>query len=177
MDEMEVSPQLDFDKNTNQHYGFVTLGDKEKLSDHLTVVLIRGVATNWKQVIGVEATSGTYKDIKPEVYYEFLKDCVTAVEEAGLKVISLTSDMGNSNRRIWSHLNIDAKSSGFTNNKFSCNDHDVYVMPDVCHLLKNLKLAIMKNVILLPDYVKTHENLPTNKVSASYVTIASRNWR
>lgn len=54
IDEMEIKKELDYNKNRSQMYGRITLGVKEKLTEigsKLSVVLIRGIKHNYKQLI------------------------------------------------------------------------------------------------------------------------------
>jgi len=46
VDEMEISKQLSYDKNSTETYGFITLGNDNMLGSKLLIVIIRGLKTN-----------------------------------------------------------------------------------------------------------------------------------
>lgn len=78
--------------------------------------------------------------------------------------------MGNSNRALWSLLGIKIKKEGVRENKFYHNGHYIFITPDVCHLVKNLKSATLKDDIILPTTYCEINNLPSQIVKGSYVT-------
>lgn len=85
VDEMKISPHISYDKN-------ITIGNSTKVGNKLLVVLIKGIKHTWKQIIGAHVTDGV-------------------VESFGIKVLSLSSDMGNSNRALWTVLGIKIKKT------------------------------------------------------------------
>jgi len=142
VDEMMISTQQDYDKNLHKYFGHVTLGtNKKTLGSHITVVLARGVKNNWKQIIACEMTD---KTTNREHMKTLIQDSILFVESCGLTVLSVTSDMGSNNRGLWSLLGVTIKPNGDRENTFQCNNHSIYIIPDVCHLLKNLKSAILR---------------------------------
>lgn len=54
-------------------------------------------------------------------------------------------------------------------NSFNFNEHEVYVSADVCHLLKNIKSAMLSQIIYLPNEFVETEKLPTNIVDGKYI--------
>lgn len=167
IDEMEISCQRDYDKYLKKYFGNITLGDVSYLGTHILVGAVRGVKSPWKQIIACEVTGSSI----PRTHMrKFVNDCINFAESAGLYVISVSSDMGNNNRGFWKHVEVLAGKSGQRNNKFSCNDHDVYIIPDSCHLLKNLKNHLLTQSLILPDYMVQAEGLPTEIVSGNYIT-------
>lgn len=87
----------------------------------------------WKQIIGCEIS---YSSVSPSKKEICLKKYISRVEECGLYIVPLTLDMGNTNVVLWSKLNISAQKNGFPNNLVLFNNYPIYVMLDVCHLLK-----------------------------------------
>jgi len=77
--------------------------------------------------------------------------------------------MGNANRTLWNSLDIKVKKDGIRKNTFEFNDHNIFIMPDICHLLKNLKSSLLKNDIILPNEYCENESLPSQVVKGSYI--------
>lgn len=167
-DEMVVSEQLDFDKNLGKFTGFVTLGDKiDVLGQKIFTVVVRGIKNRWKQVIACHITHKQHID--PEVLKRFMLECITSVENCGLHVLALSSDLDGRNRSLWATLNINIAKFGVRNNSFTFNEHEIFAIPDACHLLKNLKAAVLRQIIYLPTSYTEVEELPSNEVDGSYV--------
>jgi len=167
VDEMEISPHLSFDKNRREMFGGIAIGNSTKVGNKLLVVLIRGVKHTWKQIIGAHVTDGA---VNNEYFKNFIFECINFVESCGIQVLSLSSDMGNSNRALWTVLGIQVKKEGIRENKFFYNWHYIFITPDVCHLIKNLKSATLKGDIILPTTYCDINNLPSQIVKGSYVT-------
>lgn len=90
-------------------------------------------------------------------------------KNAGLTVLALSSDMGNENRALWTSLGIQIKKEGIRNNYFVFNNNPVFVVPDVCHLLKNLKTSTLNNIIYLSNEYCESQGLEFNVVDGSIV--------
>ncbi|KAL4083234.1 hypothetical protein QTP88_028564 [Uroleucon formosanum] len=142
-DEMEISCEESYDKNRSKRYGKITLRNTDKLGNKLLLVLLRSVKNNWKQVIGAHITD---RSPAPELIKQFIYDCIDFCKTADLNVVSLSSDMGNENKSLWKELG----------NYFTYDDNNVFIMPDVCHLNKNLK-------------TEEAEGLPTEYVHCKFV--------
>lgn len=100
---------------------------------------------------------------------KFIFGCTDFVESCGLQVISLSSDMGNSNRALWTVLGVQIKK-GVRKNTFFYNNHYIFITPNVCHLLKNLKSGTLKGNIILPLTYCESNNLQAQIVNGSYVS-------
>lgn len=163
VDEMMISTQKDYDKNLHRYFGHVTLGNNKKtLGSHITVVLARGVKNNWKQVIACEVTD---KTTNREHMKTLITDSILFLEICGLTVLSVTSDMGFNNRGLWSLLGVTIKPNSDRENTFQCNNHCIYIIPDVCHLLKNLKSAILRTGLHISEKLQEFEKMPSSFVS------------
>ncbi len=166
IDEMMIDSGPDFDKYRKEMFGNVTLGSDPEPATHLLLALIRGLRSNWKQVIAVEFTS---TKLQASELKAFIDNCIKHVENAGLRVVSFVSDMGNKNQAFWSEVGVLCKKDGTRRNTFQSNDHSIFVLPDACHLLKNLKTALLTQNFYLPQDVVEKEELPTNVVSSQYI--------
>lgn len=170
IDEMQIKPNEDYDKIKKKFMGYVTLGSKKQLGElgtHIVVVLIRGLKNPWKQIIAVEVTGVS---TQAEHMYDLLNRCLKFVESMGLTVVSLISDMGNNNTGLWSKLGIKCTKYGERINHFTIDDNTVYVVPDTCHLLKNLRNAVQKHDLYLPEELVIKEELPCSTISSKYIT-------
>lgn len=167
-DEMQISEQLDFDKNVGKFVGYATLGNNlNSLGEKIYVVMLRGLKNSWKQMVACHVTRK--ETIDSRLIHDFMLDCITTVESSGLRVVALSSDLDGRNRSLWTSLNIQASKNGVRSNSFSYNGHDIFVIPDPCHLLKNLKAAMLRQKMYLPESFVEHEQLPTTIVDGSYV--------
>ncbi|KAL4083960.1 hypothetical protein QTP88_029276 [Uroleucon formosanum] len=133
--------------NQGKRYGKITLGNTDKLRNKVLFVLLRSVKNNWKQVTGAHITSGSPA---PELSKQFIYDYINFCKTAGLNVVSLSSNMGNENRSLWKESGVKIQKPGIRQNYFTYDDNNMFIMPDVCHLIKNLKSTALKNSIKLP---------------------------
>lgn len=119
---MEIRNEESFDKNRGQRYGNVTIGKVNKLGNKLILVLLRSIKNNWKQIIGAHITDGT---LDLELFKKYIYDCIKFSEQAGLKIVSLSSDMGNENRSLWKVLGIQIQKTGLRQNYFTFKDDNI----------------------------------------------------
>lgn len=169
-DEMCISEEVAYDKHSGRFSGHSTLGDNlgtSGIGQKIFLVVVRGIKNRWKQVIACHVTRK--ESIDADVMKTFMLECISSVEACGLRVLLLSSDLDGRNRALWSALSIQATKNGLRVNSFVYNDHDIYVIPDPCHLLKNLKAAMLRQMVYLPQAFVELEKLPTNSVDGSYV--------
>ena len=104
-----------------------------------------------------------------DILKEFMLECINAVGNCGFRVTTLSSDLDRRNTSLWNSLGIYVSTNGEVNNSFVHNGHEIYTQPDPCHIIKNLRSAMLRQVLYLcPNYVE-HNDLPTNEVRGSYV--------
>lgn len=117
-DEVYISNKIEIDKKEEQTFG-----------PHKTcqVVMARGILGNWKQPI-------YYKFDQP-MTAEIIKEIITALYNARFTVVSMVSDMGTSNTKVWSQLNIEHDKNCFFEHPVD-QSLKVYVFADTPHLLK-----------------------------------------
>lgn len=97
---------------------------------------------------------------------QFIEECLSACKNAGLQVISYGSDMGSENRTLWNKLDVKVQRTGIRQNYFRFNDSNVFVVPDVFHLLNNLNNAMLNKCIT--QYIEKLD-LPTRVVTGEHV--------
>lgn len=168
MDEMEISKQLAYNKSERTTVGHITLPAGTTIGTKLLIVLVRGIKQNWKQVIAAHVTNGSAED---EVLRQFIDQCIQFCNNCGLKVIALGSDMGHENRALWRVLNVRVPRFGVRQNMFDFNGESIYIVNDVCHLIKNLKNALLTSWVKLPAAYCQTENLQSPYVHGSIVKV------
>jgi len=77
--------------------------------------------------------------------------------------------MGNENRSPWKDLGVKTKKTGIRQNCFTYDDNNIFIMPDGCHLIKNLKSTALRNPIKLPKEYCEAEDLPTECIHCKFV--------
>lgn len=167
IDHMEINQKLNCDKNVQILYRTVTFGKKKsQIGTHILLVVCRGLKQNWKQIIAAHVTENL---IDGKLLKEFLDDCIRFVEETGLRVIALSSNTKPNYRSVWNEYCCYVKQDGTRNNAFQSNNHDIFIIPDVCHILNNLRIKILTSVLHLPEGFVKCEKLPTAEVSGKYI--------
>lgn len=102
---------------------------------------------------------------------ELIIDIIKKVEEIGLRVHSVTSDMGAANQGMWKTLGINAtkysKICNFIKHP-SDESRKLWFFGDVPHALKNMKSGLLSNkCFIIPDSFVRKYMLGTNVVKAS----------
>lgn len=152
-------------------FRYVSLPDHPKvLASKALVFIFAGLNSRWKQIVAYYFTTDKCdgSSFKPIIVkLTSLGECV------GLEIHLVTSDMGPSNLQMWDAFGIVSQKNKEVVN---CIPHPVnkdrmlYFMPDVAHLLKNLKSSLINNeIITLPDYICTEYELPSNAVRFSHI--------
>lgn len=131
--------------------------------------MLRGLTENWKQIISWHLTSKSSND---SLMTQLLLEIIEEVEKIGFKVHGLVCDMGPKNQAIWRNLGIRVSR----NNVVPFMDHPVrtgysfYIFPDIPHLLKNLRMALTNNsIIIIALSIVQSENLLCNEIRFKYL--------
>ena len=170
LDEMSITPSVEYDTRTGRLMGEVSLPGHSGKATHAMVFMLSGISTRWKQTVGYYFTGNS-------VYSSALKpiilNIVRRAAEIGLRVISVTSDMGACNRAMWNSFGIRCGRLFETVNHIPhpCfPDSNLYFLADVPHVIKNLKAALVNGQdIVLPDWAVQENNLCSNTVTASHL--------
>ncbi|XP_039305684.1 uncharacterized protein LOC120357890 [Solenopsis invicta] len=164
MDEMDIKKSLEYDVSTGSFIGQTTCEERAKLSTTVVVFMLRGLTENWKQIISWHLTSKSSDDC---VMTQLLLEIVEEIEKIGFRVHGLVCDMGPKNQAIWRNLGVNVSRD----NVVPFIDHPVrtgnsfYIFPDVPHLLKNLRMALTNNfIIIIARLIVESKNLPCNEV-------------
>lgn len=134
-DESSVCQEWSYDQGKDTLYE-----PKQKVQ----CVMLRGVAAPWKQIIYFNFDTDMTKDI--------LFDLIQKVETAGFIIVSMVSDLGSTNMRLWKALDINLNNTSFTNPADSTRQ--IYVFADAPHLLKLVRNNLLDHGFTLDDNSK-----------------------
>lgn len=147
-----------------------TLPDHEGIANHGLVFMLGGICSRWKQTVAYYFTSNSVNGhtLKP-----IINSIISKAESIGLRVNSVISDMGASNKAMWSSCGVGSSFGGNINNSIlhPCDSkHKLFFLPDVPHLFKNIKQALLNNkVIIIPQNIVEKNNLPSNTVDSKHI--------
>ena len=165
LDEMAITPSVELHMGSGQLYGDVTLPLHTGPATHALVFMLAGTTTRWKQVVAFHysgnSTQGT-------VYKPITLDIIRRAAAIGLHVISVTTDMGSPKRAMWKAFGVDHNTTCVPHPLTP--DRQLFFMPDVPHLVKNLRNALVHgHTLTLPNEVVEKNNLPSNQVSLDHI--------
>lgn len=91
----------------------------------------------------------------------------------GLKVLSITSDMGPVNVALWRKWGIVASRNSRISNSITHpldESRKIYIFADVPHVFKNLKnMLVTHKTLYISDEMQTKHNLPTNIIDVNHI--------
>ena len=188
LDEMAIKPSYEFDSRTGSVIGHCTIpGSKNKSMDdtmatHAFVLMLCGLTTRWKQVVAYYFTGDSFS---AEQIKKIILEIITKASEYNFKVLNVTMDMGGGNQGVLREFGVSCKVSRATNDDGTLTsqalikntyphpafeNEQLTFMPDVPHLLKNIRNHLTRGqVIYLPDYVVVDNNLASNSVSITFI--------
>src|SRR5688572_8957393 len=170
LDEMSITPSVEYDIRTGRLMGEVTLPGHSGKATHAMVFMLSGISTRWKQTVAYYFTGNSVfgSAIKPIV-----TNIIQRAWDIGLRVVTVTSDMGACNRALWTTFGICCGRASKAVNAVlhPCStEHRLYFLADAPHLIKNLKAALVNGQdIVLPDWVLQEYNLSSNRVTAKHL--------
>ncbi|XP_073671126.1 transposable element P transposase [Paramisgurnus dabryanus] len=161
LDEMAITPSIELHLGTGKLYGDVTLPGHTGVATHACVFMLAGSTTRWKQVVAYHYSGNSTNGA---VYKSIIVNIIEKAASIGLHVVNVTTDMGSPNRAMWKAFGVNH------NNTFVSHptrpDRKLYFMPDVPHLVKNLKSALVRGqTFTLPPDIVEKENLSSNEVA------------
>ena len=179
LDEMAVRKYLEYDKGLRSFVGQVsedvsggasaTRADSAiALASHALVVMVRGLTTNWKQVVAYYLTGDS---VQGAILSNIITRVITELSTVDVNVRAVVCDMGSCNRAMWRSVGVMATSERVVNSVKHpvLPDEQLYFLPDVPHVLKNVRNCLLSQDILLPPDIVDQYNLPGPIVSISHV--------
>ncbi|XP_064479757.1 uncharacterized protein LOC135393192 [Ornithodoros turicata] len=97
VDEMQLTPGLDYDSSTKTVIGYSSIRLSEKSSGaihatHGLVLMLAGLSSRWKQTVGYHFTGDS---VSPAMLKEVIFTTIAKCEAIGLTVDAIISDMGS----------------------------------------------------------------------------------
>lgn len=177
LDEMSVKKCLEYDKGLRSFVGCVTdtvkpahccdANSNLALANHALVLMVRGLTTKWKQVVAYYLTGDS---VDGSVLWNLVKNVIVDLNAANVNVRAVVCDMGSCNRAMWRAAGIVSCKEVITNSvKHPVRDQLLYFLPDIPHVLKNVRNCLLSNDILLPPEIVKEYSLPGAIVSMSHV--------
>ena len=165
LDEMSITPGVEFDTRSGHFIGDVTLPDHKGVATHSLVFMLGGVTTRWKQTVAYYYTgNSTDGSVFAPIVLSIIKRCY----DIGLNVAAITCDMGSANRAMWKKLGIVCGKQAVTINSFPhpcIPEYKICVLADVPHVIKNVRNHLVNGQnIVLPMHFVQKFNLPCDTV-------------
>ena len=161
MDEMAITPGVELHLGTGRLFVNITLPGHKGQATHALVSMLAGVTSRWKQVVAYHY-SGNSTD--GAAYRPIILTIIEAASSVGLHVINITTDMGSPNRAMWKSFGVTYENPWIQHPVQP--SQRLHFMPDVPHLVKNLKSAIIRGLIItIPQDVVEKEQLASSEVS------------
>lgn len=116
--------------------GFHDTGPVKQLLPATTVLVLmaRGLYNNWKQILGYFfSTSGSSGNSLCAI----IKDCIGKLQNIGLVMYVLTTDMGSNFIQLSRMLNVD-KSQPY----FKVNEQKIFYIFDTPHIFKAIRICL-----------------------------------
>ncbi|XP_024893250.1 uncharacterized protein LOC112468354 [Temnothorax curvispinosus] len=160
-DEMAIKPGEMYDSSSKRIIGLCTFPGHTGLAKKALIIALAGITTRWKYAVAYYFTNKIDSESNQtdcNVTGNALKDIISKVivraENIGLKVASVTSDMGPDNLSLWRAWNVGR----YENGKVRCTvphparpQDKLCIMPDPVHLFKNIRSMLeSQKVICLP---------------------------
>lgn len=167
MDEMSIEPRVEYSPHIKSLIGMPTLAPitKSLIASNLLLFQISGILANYKFDVGWHLTANT---INKDDLNKFFKEIVKELNNVGIHVRCVTSDMGRNNMELWKLHEVYASRIAHrapdpttlhepvpldlhVNFKYYIHleqiKHPVYFVADSTHLFKS-----MRNMLLNHDF-------------------------
>lgn len=173
LDEMSIEPRVEYSAHTHSIMGFTTIAptktDLNTVATNVLVFQISGILANYKFIIGWHLTG---KTIDADDLNKFFLELLQALQDAGLNVRCVTSDMGCNNMQLWTFHEIFAHRSTkialappsitapLGNNYYNYSHYikqtetsqPIYFVADSTHLFKSLRNMLLTHDFRIPAW-------------------------
>lgn len=161
MDEMAIRQQVEWNHHQKHmdgsiNHGSMVEGKESDLQDHITpakealVFMVTGIQEQWKVPVAYFLSSGLTASEKANIVQMMLQ----ALSEAGVQIVALTFDGTSTNIAMANNLGCNLKPddpSFSTSFRHPCEDRNVYVLLDACHMLKLVRNTFASQGTLTTD--------------------------
>lgn len=106
-----------------------------------------------------------------KLLWNLISSVIRHLATVGINVRAVVCDMGSCNRAMWHTVGITASRETVVNavKHPAMQDQTLYFLPDVPHVLKNVRNCMLTQDILLPSDIVTQYTLPGPVVTVSHV--------
>ena len=134
-DEMSLKSALVYNYQLDTIEGFDNFGDigRNNMATHALAFMVRGLSSKWKQPVGYFLSSGP---VTGKMLQSLTRACIGKLTKIGLSVNVLIYDQGSNNRQF-----LDT----FDKTHIAVDHHDIYVIYDPPHFLKNVRNNFVKH--------------------------------
>lgn len=132
--------------------------------------MLGGLCAQWKQIVAFYFTPNSLNGslLKP-----IILRIIEQSEAIGLKVHSVTSDMGPVNRAMWKSFGISVNRHSTITNFIPHpieENRKLFFLADAPHLLKNLKNSLLSNkIISIPETFRNAHNIEFPVVKSKHL--------
>ncbi|XP_071643008.1 uncharacterized protein [Temnothorax longispinosus] len=158
-DEMASKAGLVFDPLTKKMIGNCTFPSHVGPAKKVLVIMCGRISRQWKVAVAYFFTGKEGPKIMDKKSSSVFKDIILKVidkfEKIGLKVHSITTDMGSENRAMWNMFGIGCtrESDAVVSIQHPVRAEDkFYFIPDPIHLFKNILTMLESNKIIYLPY-------------------------
>ena len=144
LDEMQLTPNISFDRKTFRFHGFTDLGaytpvhQSRELGDHSLVLMFQPLAGKWVQALACFLSKGCATG---KVLSHLIIECLNLLHAAGLHVQAVVSDGAQWNRGMWTQFGINEENVSCTH---PCDENEkLWFLSDFPHLVKNVRNSIV----------------------------------
>jgi hypothetical protein len=138
-DEMSLKQNISYDPKKEEVEGLEDMGEGirgEKVANHASVFMARGITKNWKQPIGYFLSNST---MSPKNIQQKMVEGIKKLQSVGLCPVAIVMDQGKNNQSAMKILGCSTKEPFFT-----INGSRIYGFFDPPHLLKNIRTNFKK---------------------------------
>ncbi|KOB72446.1 Uncharacterized protein OBRU01_12245 [Operophtera brumata] len=143
-DEMSLQANVTYNERRDKVNGFVTDGKETRFffANHAQLFMVRGLIKNYTVPVSFTFSSGATEG--PELAKQ-IKEIITDLQNAGLKVLATVCDQGSNNRQAIKCLMNEARGTYLRrgespkDNVFLVNDAEIVPLYDPPHLLKGIR--------------------------------------
>lgn len=177
VDEMTIKAGLVFDPSTKKMVGKCIFPTHVGPAKKILIIMCGGINRRWKVAVAYFFTGKEDPKIKDKktnnkgiAFKDIIFKVIDKCEKIGLKVHSLTTDMGAENRAMWNACGVGCvrESDAVVSIQHPVRPEDrFYFLPDPVHLFKNILTMLESNKIIhLP-----HDFLVSEKLTYPVVDI------
>ncbi len=149
IDEMAITPSVELHTLSGKLYGDVTLPGHTGVATCACVFMLAGNTTRWKQVVAYHFSGNSTNGA---VYRPIISEIIQRASSIGLHVMNITTDMGSPKQAMWKSFEVDHNTTLLPHP--ATPDRQLFFMPDIPHLIKNLKSALIRgHAFVIPSNI------------------------